>query len=313
MTRFLETFSTLITDMSTQANPVLVKLLATFALLLVYLSLRRIAVAVVRKRIQDHAREYVAGKTIGYFMGFISILLLIKIWFGQIQGLAAYFGILSAGLAIALQDPLINLAGWIFITTRKPFILGDRIEIGEHKGDVVDIRLFQFSVIEVGNWVKAEQSTGRIIHIPNAWTFRHSTANYTRGFNFIWDEIAVTVTFESNWAAAKEILSRIAGSHTAIQSEYAMQELRKAASQYLIQFEQLTPIVWTSVVDSGVTLTMRYLCEPRKRRSTASAIWEEILAIFAERKDIDFAYPTTRFYDNVIEGKKEARAQAPEK
>ena len=71
----------------------------------------------------------------------------------------------------------------------------------------------------------------------------------------------------------------------------------------MIFFQHLTPIVWTSVADSGVVLTMRYICEPRRRRSTATAIWEEILTAFAAEDAIDFAYPTTRFYDNRLEGK----------
>ena len=100
-----------------------------------------------------------------------------------------------------------NLAGWVFIAIRKPFAVGDRIEIGDHTGDVIDMRLFQFTLVETGNWVDADQSTGRIIHIPNGWVFRQSTANYTAGFNFIWNEIPVTVTFESNWEKARDILS----------------------------------------------------------------------------------------------------------
>ena len=79
----------------------------------------------------------------------------------------------------------------------------------------------------------------------------------------------------------------------------------------IIQFQFLTPIVWTSVVDIGVNLTIRYVCEPRKRRSSSMVIWEDILRAFAVEEDIDFAYPTTRFYNNVVEGKAGARAAPP--
>lgn len=104
------------------------------------------------------------------------------------------------------------------------------------------------------------------------WIFRQAVANYTAGFNFIWDEIAVMVTFESDWKRAKEILQEIAERHTVIQDEEASRELRRASRKYMIFFEYLTPIVWTRVADSGVVLTMRYLCEPRRRRSTAGNI-----------------------------------------
>jgi len=254
-------------------------------------------------RMKDVQRRYVINKTFNYVFGIIFVIAIISIWFGGLTSWSAYLGLVSAGLAIALQDPLVNLAGWLFLSVRKPFTVGDRIEISGQRGDVIDIRLFQFSLIEIGNWVDADQSTGRIIHVPNGWVFKHNLANYTSGFRFIWDEIAVMVTFESDWRKAKEILGGIATKHAAIKDEEALEQVRRASRKYMIFFQHLSPIVWTSVADSGVVLTMRYICEPRRRRSTSTVIWEDILTAFAAEESIDFAYPTTRFYHNRIEGK----------
>jgi small-conductance mechanosensitive channel len=274
--------------------------------LVVWVAFLAVRVAVRRlleHRVEDVARRYIVTKTMNYALGFVFFVAALVIWFGGLTGWSAYLGLVSAGLAIALQDPLVNLVGWIFIAVRKPFVVGDRIEIGGHRGDVIDQRLFQFTLVEIGNWVDADQSTGRIIHIPNGWVFRQTTANYTAGFRFIWDEIAVMVTFESNWEQAKEILLAAATRHSDVRDEEASQQVRKASRKYMIYFQHLTPIVWTSVADSGVVLTMRYICEPRRRRSTSTAIWEDVLRAFAARADIDFAYPTTRFYANSTEGK----------
>lgn len=287
------------------------KIFATTIVVLLYFLIRKVGSAIIGRRSEDAAREYVLTKSLAYFSGFLVVLVLVRVWLGGIKGIMAYFGILSAGLAIALQDLLTNLAGWIFISGRKPFILGDRIQIGEHAGDVIDLRLFQFSLIEIGKWVQADQSTGRIINIPNGLVFKESVINYTQGFSFIWHEIPVMVTFESNWEKAKSILHEIAHRHTAIKSEQAAQEVRRTARKYLIHYQHLTPIVWTSVADSGIILTIRYLSDPRKRRSSEQVIWEDILRTFAQHKDIDFAYPTTRYYDNVAEGKEGARASRP--
>jgi len=129
-------------------------------------------------------RRYLARKTLSYIVGFLCIPILWRIWLGG-YGLATYLGIVSAGLAIALQDPVANLAGWIFILIRQPFRVGDRVAIGTHAGDVIDMRLFQFTLVEIGNWVDADQSTGRIIHIPNGLLFKMTVCNYNQGFNFI--------------------------------------------------------------------------------------------------------------------------------
>ncbi|WPD23365.1 MAG: mechanosensitive ion channel [Candidatus Electrothrix scaldis] len=284
---------------------------ATILVVFLYFLIRKVGSTIIARRSKDASREYILTKSLSYFSGFLVVIVLIRIWLGGIKGMMAYFGILSAGLAIALQDLLTNLAGWIFISSRKPFTLGDRIQIGEHAGDVIDLRLFQFSLIEIGKWVQADQSTGRIINIPNGLVFKESVINYTQGFSFIWHEIPVMVTFESDWEKAKSILTNIVNRHTAIKSEQAAQEVRRTAKKYLIHYQHLTPIVWTSVADFGVILTIRYLSDPRKRRSSEQTIWEDILRTFAQHEDIDFAYPTTRYYDNVVEGKEGARAARP--
>lgn len=254
-------------------------------------------------RVKDAARRYTLRKTMTMALSIAGLVFFLRIWVAGRQGLAAYLGILSAGLAIAMQDPLKKIAGWLFIASRKPFDVGDRIQIGEHRGDVIDRRIFQFTLIEIGNWVSADQSTGRIIHLPNGIVFSQAVANYNQGFNFIWNEISVMVTFESDWKKAKDILIKIAEAHTAIQSAHAEQQVRAAARKFLIFFQHLTPIVWTNVEDCGVKLTMRYLCEPRKRRSSQAAIWEAVLDSFAREDGIDFAYPTIRRYDDRVEGK----------
>lgn len=279
------------------------RVILTALVLALWLILSVAVRSVIARRLGETARRYTFVKAASYLIGAVALVALVRVWIQGSTGIAAYLGILSAGLAIALQDPLTNLAGWFFLVLRRPFVLGDRIEIGPHAGDVVDVRVFQFSLIEIRNWVDADQSTGRIIHLPNGLVFRESIANYTQGFNFIWDEIPVTVTFESNWRRAKEILGEIIAEHSAIGSDEAAEQVRVAAGKFLIHYSHLTPIVWTSVADIGVTLTMRYLCQARRRRGTANNIWEDILDAFAACDDIDFAYPTQRFYDNRREGK----------
>ncbi len=149
----------------------------------------------------------------------------------------------------------------------------------------------------------ADQSAGRIIHIPNGIIFTQKQANYTQGFEFIWNEIPTLLTFESDWKKAKEILERVVKEHTLHFSERAANQIRETATKYMIFYKNLTPIVYTTVKDSGVLLTMRYLCHAKKRRATDQAIWENILNEFAKCDDIDFAYPTQRIYYNAVEGK----------
>ena len=283
------------------------------AVILILLLLRRIILFVVNRRTKDVSTRYHWRKTSSYVTFGLCLFIVGAIWFQGFRSLSTYLGLVSAGVAIALQTPLANLAGWFFILWRRPFSVGDRIQVGEVRGDVIDQRIFMFSLMEIGNWVDAEQSTGRVIHIPNGKIFSEPLANYTDGFEHIWNEIAVLVTFESDWKKAKGLLSEIALKHGEKFTAPAERQIKEAASKMMIYLSKLTPIVYTSVKDHGVMLSLRYLCNPRNRRGSEEEIWEDILNAFAESKDIDFAYPTQRHYLNHIEGKSEAKAKTQSK
>ena len=296
---------------ATGLNPDLLhKVLTSVLTVLVVWVLHRLIVVLVLKHIGDLRLRYRLKKTSGYVLFLGAVIILGRIWFEGFQTVATFFGLLSAGIAIALRDLLVNLAGWIFIIWRRPLEVGDRIQVGEHAGDVIDIRVFQFTLMEIGNWVGADQSTGRIIHIPNGRVFTEPIANYSKGFQYIWNEVPVLITFESNWRKAKEILLEIAARHAEHLSKAAEEKVREAARKFMIFYTKLTPTVYTSVEESGILLTIRYLCEPRRRRNSEQAIWEDILSEFAKCDDIDFAYPTRRYFDNVVEGKPGTRRSA---
>jgi len=277
------------------------KLLYSFLILVVLGAIRFIVLKIVWRITEDPKSRYGWKRTVSFTTGFLSIFLILIVWIEAIGQFGAFLGLLTAGLAIALKDPLTNIAGWIFILTRKPFNLGDRIQIGDHAGDVIDIRLFQFTLLEIGNWVQADQSTGRIIHVPNGIVFSKTQSNYSAGFNYIWNEMTVLVTFESNWNLAKEILLRIVREHSESLTKDAEKKIIEASKKYMIFYQYLTPIVYTSLEASGVSLTMRYMCDPRKRRGTEHNIWEDVLKEFARHKEIEFAYPTQRFFTRPAE------------
>ena len=265
--------------------------------------LYRLTLAIVYRRVTDAWTRYRWRKSVGYTLVAIGIFLLWETWFRGFQAVATFLGLLSAGLAIALKDPVANVAGWAFIVWRRPFEVGHRIQIGHHSGDVIDVQLFQFTLNEIGNWVDADQSTGRIVHIPNGRVFTDPVANYDKGFPFIWNEVPVVVTFESDWKKAKALLEQVATKHAEHLTAEAERQLLEASRQYLISYTKLAPIVYTSVVDQGIRLTIRYLIQPRHRRGSEQAIWQDILDEFTASPKIDFAYPTVRQYRNATEGK----------
>ena len=257
---------------------------------------RWLVLRAIRKRFTEAWVGYRARKSATYATTIIGLIVVVWIWVDAFNDLPTFLGLVSAGIAIALADVLKNLAGWTYILSRRPFRVGDRIEVGESRGDVVDIRLFRFSLMEVGNWVDADQSTGRLIHVPNGIVFTQSVANYTEGFEHIWYEIPVLVTFESDRARTRELIEEAIKSHAPHVGSSVDKNIRETALRYHIKVGALTPIVYMSVRDSGVLFTGRFLVPARQQRDVDQAIWTSILDAIDEELDIELAYPTVRTY-----------------
>ncbi len=273
----------------TQAN-----LALSFAVIVTLFFARRAVLALVNRRFEDSTLRYRWAKVVGRVAFMLTALILFLIWFTALRSLGTFLGLLSAGLAVALKDVVANIAGWVFIFWRRPFDLGDRIQVGQFAGDVVDRSIFQFTIMEIGNWVDADQSTGRLIHIPNAVLFTEPLANYIAGFPYLWNELKVMVTFESNWKKAKRLLDEVAEDLTVDITREAHAPPKRGEQRFLIHYRKLTPVVYVSVEDSGVLLTLRYICRPRERRATAGELWEQILDAFSAAPDVTLAYPTQR-------------------
>jgi small-conductance mechanosensitive channel len=280
-----------------QLNPELqYKIFYTVIAVVILVLLKIIALKIVFKRFQQVKERYFWKNSVNNTYYFLLLVFLFNIWVEQVESLATLVGLVGAGLVIALQAPVMNIAGWIFIIIRKPFDVGDRIEINGVAGDVIDIRFFQFTINEIGNWVAADQSTGRIIHIPNGEVFKSTQANYDQGFSHVWDEISLRVTFDSDWKKAKQLCEKIVNEHAEELSFSAKRKLLEASKKFMIFYSNLTPYVYTSVEDYGIKLTMRYLTLPKKRRVAQHEIWEDILETFQKHEDIHYAYPSQRIY-----------------
>lgn len=269
---------------------------STILTIFILIGLRIFINRIIWKQIHNIQVRYHWQKTTAYIIYIIGFLLIGRTWFDGFSSIATVLGLISAGIAFALQDLIKSMAGWAFLLWRRPFVVGDRIQVKDFIGDVIDIRLFKFSLLEIGNWVDADQSTGRVLHLPNTFILSETIANYTSGFEYLWNELSVLITFESNWKKAKEKLLEIGNRHSADLTGGVEEKLKEASKKYMIFYKNLTPIVYTSVKDSGVMLSLRYLTEPRRRRAYAEKIWEELLDYISSHEDINFAYPTQRFY-----------------
>ncbi len=266
--------------------PLVEKLLTSVVLLLITLTVISITNRLLFKTIKDNTTYYVTRKRFYYLYIFIFLLLLAVQWSSTNVDLTLYVGFISAGIAISLREIFTNMAAWIIIVTKKPFEVGDRITINGRSGDVIDIKLFHFVVMDVLDKDLGGQSTGRISHIPNNYIFLHQLTNSDKGIGFVWQEIEVRLTGDSNWQKAKEVIYGIINNQEFHLFDEVQDELRKASKRYMLYYNNVTPIIYVSFKGGNVVLVLRYLTKPRQWRMTEDLIWSEMLEAFGQMEDV---------------------------
>jgi len=213
----------------------------------------------------------------------VSIIVILLAWGEKLNGIITIVSFVSAGIAIAIREIIFNFFAGIYIRVRKPFYVEDRIEIDDIKGDVINTHALSFEMLEVGERNDGEQSTGRIVHIPNSYVFTKTLKNYTKAFKYIWDEIKIELDLDADIDATKEKIYDILFENPELQETPKKMEdaVDEAILEYRIYYNNLEPIIYTTIKDSHVELQLRYLVHPKKARNVQDEI---VLKILEENK-----------------------------
>lgn len=270
------------------AAPIIGTLIAVASALVLHFA----AVGYVRHATQNHLERYRRRKfftTVIFFAAGIAIVIL---WAHTLKQKGTFLGLLGAGLAIALKEPLLSLAGRLAIFTGHMYNAGDRIELQQMAGDVIDIGFFYTRLLEIGSWISADQYSGRILLIPNSMIFGTPILNYTQHLSRIWDEVVLPITYDSNMEAAVRILTDVGNEYTREFLQGAEHDLEQMRQQFLVPQLELKPAVYVKVTSNWLELTMRYVVDPKKRRPASSFIYTEVFKRVSQAEDIQIASET---------------------
>jgi small-conductance mechanosensitive channel len=240
-------------------------------------------------------KTYAAAKGSWRFFTYIVwiiVLVAALIYIGGYQNLALSVGLVSAAVVYVLQVPILNTVAWLYISTVRPYRIGDRIEIGDKKGDVVDIGIMHTSIREINNWLDGDMHTGRLISIPNKEIFEGGVRNYTIKSPYIWDSVKVSVTYESNHEKARKIIEEVMRDVVGEEMKTLTREVMKMADFPELADVFITrPTVFVSLADSSVIMEGVYACKSHERSKVHSEITRRILERFSKEDDVDIAYP----------------------
>ncbi len=219
------------------------------------------------------------------------ILGLVSVWFDNPARLTTAFGLVTAGLAFALQNVVTSVAGYFVILRGKNFSVGDRITMGGVRGDVISLGFIQTTIMEMGQppavqgadpavWVKSRQYTGRIVTAANGQIFKSPVYNYTREFPYIWEEITSPISYKADRLRTEEILMEVARRHTSPVSGEGMADMERMRTHYFLPASELEPRVYYRITDNWLELTVRFLFNVHGVRDVKDAMNRDILTAF---------------------------------
>ena len=242
----------------------------------------------------DHATKqtkFWTRQAVSLLAAILLILGLLSIWFNDPTRLATAFGLMSAGLAFALQQVITSIAGYFVILRGSTFTVGDRISMGGVRGDVMRLGFIQTTIMEMGQppsvqgadpamWVKSRQFTGRIVTVTNSKIFAEPVFNYTRDFPFIWEEMPIPITYEADDTKAEAILLAAAKAHAVDTTTMAAEAKANLKDRFGVEPIDLDPHVYYRITDNWLELTVRFIVHTHRIRSAKDAMARQIIAEF---------------------------------
>lgn len=258
--------------------------ISKFILALLGLLLIRALVSVIRRAlapyITDGQTRYRVRKLITFLGYLIALLFLALVFRQQLGGLTIALGVAGAGIAFALQEVIVSIAGWVAISFGHFYVVGDRIQLGGIKGDVIDIGVLRTALMECGEWIKGDRYTGRIVRISNSHVFKEPVFNYSADFAFLWDEVNIPVKYGQDHRLARQILKQVIEEVVIEYTNFAKKAWKDVVRRYMIDEAMIDPVVTLTCNDNWMDFNLRYIVDYKHRLSTKDKIFARILGEF---------------------------------
>ena len=264
----------------------IILIIYTLIIYIIYKLSIKVFAYITTKMNLDERVIYTVNQRNKTLLSILLFLVIVYIWHEQLKGIITLISFISAAITLAARDIIFNYFCGLFIKIKKPIKVEDRIKVNDILGDVISINALNTEILEVNT--DNNQSTGIIINVPNSVIFNNATKNYNSVFKYIWDELEIKVSIDTDISKAKDIIFDILKSEETIKDipKKMKRELAKNSADYHIYYNNLTPIIYTKIVDDGIILNVRFLIHPKKQRNIESNIYEQILDRFRKENII---------------------------
>ncbi len=209
----------------------------------------------------------------------------------RLESAVTFAGLLTAGLAVALQSVLVSVVGYFFLIGKYGIRVGDRVQISGVTGEVVDIGLVRMQVMELGG-SGVDTPTGRVVAFSNAIVFQPTAGLFKQipGTNFVWHELSLTLAADSDFHVVRERLLK--GVDAALVDFHdEMQRQNRAMERNLIAapVDGLRPKVHLRLTASGLEALVRFPVDFQHAGEIDERVMSELLKALEEEPKLRLA------------------------
>ncbi|WP_027395110.1 mechanosensitive ion channel family protein [Aquimarina latercula] len=258
-------------------NPIFVNIASVFVLFVIVYTIVKILQRGAFKVVKDNTSKYKFKKLINFLGYVIFIFGVMFIFNAKLSGIGTALGVAGAGIAFALQEVIVSVAGYIAVFSSNFYKVGDRVKLGGIKGDVIDIGLLRTTLMEIGDWVNGDLYNGKMVRVANSFVFKEPVYNYSGDFPFLWDEMTIPIKTDGDYTYAKEIFNQILMDEVGDFAASSQKSWDKMIGNYNIENARVQPMVTMSFDENWITFTLRYVVDFKSRRGTKSVLFDKIL------------------------------------
>lgn len=262
------------------------RLVISAAILVAALVAATVLAALVARFARGSYGRYYARKGFRYFVVLVAAIALAIVWRPFAGQIGVVLGLLAAGVAFAAQEVIGAFAGWLNILSGRVFSVGDRVEMGGVRGDVIDITPLRTKILEMGeprafgetkseSWVGGRQYTGRIVAVSNKMTFTQPVFNFTASFEYIWEELTIPVRHSADWRRAEQILLEEVRSIPG--AEGAQEAIERIARAHPVPKAEIEPRVFIRTDQRWTELAARFIVPVRSARTIKDQLTRRVL------------------------------------
>lgn len=211
-------------------------------------------------------------------LGILGTILLGNLYTGLVS-----LGVISIIVGLAVQTPMTSFIGWVYLLVRAPYWVGDRIQIGDATGDVIEVSYLDTTLWEFGGkYLSTDHPSGRIIKFPNSHVLNTTVYNYSWPlFPYIWNEIKFNIGYESDLEFVAKVLVEVTEEEIGKQMMDRVKVYREVLSQTPVdelEVREHPAVIFRVNPNTWLDVIVRYLVDPKRAGRVKSDLTKKLLA-----------------------------------